>query len=570
MIDIHNLHPPISDLPPIPSPQGSSSDRLRLTTPPLSPFLDSDERFGNNSRNSPTCDTSQLLWALKLGSGNAANNNNKIRIQFKPRQCFGSCNQAEISDADMLSAVQFDDKGEYLATGDRGGRVVIFKKGAAGKQKMSLNGKMVKPSDYKFYAEFLSHEPEFDYLKSLEIEERINKVKWLPERSRNALFLLSTNDKTIKLWKIRERGNSFVSMVMNPQQISEAVTPTATTTNSSSSMVFNDPVKHVTTSLSKFRLGNNSHCSSHGSMPRLELPRLRYGKPYVVANPSRVFANGYVYHISSIHPSSDGEHFIVSDDFRINLQNLNVTDCIFNIVDIKPIADEFTEVITCSIFLPNHSHTFLYSTSKGIIHVCDLRQSLKCASKSIMLKESNNSSDRSMSCMSDIITSISDVQSTKDGRYIASRDYMTVKLWDTHMGKEPIRTYGVHHHLRGQLKTLYNNGCIFDQFKVGFDGTGSYILTGSYNNLCNIYSLTGDCHTSIQVSKQPSRRIVGERKSSLSSMIYRNNTEQRTATTNIDYSKKIFNASWHPSEDTLAIGGQNKLFFYNGNRKKCS
>ena len=30
--------------------------------------------------------------------------------------------------------------------------------------------------EYKYYTEFQSHEPEFDYLKSLEIEEKINQA----------------------------------------------------------------------------------------------------------------------------------------------------------------------------------------------------------------------------------------------------------------------------------------------------------------------------------------------------------------------------------------------------------
>ena len=41
-------------------------------------------------------------------------------------------------------------------------------------------------------ATFQSHEPEFDYLKSLEIEEKINKIKWLPQQNA-AHSLLSTN-----------------------------------------------------------------------------------------------------------------------------------------------------------------------------------------------------------------------------------------------------------------------------------------------------------------------------------------------------------------------------------------
>ena len=55
-----------------------------------------------------------------------------------------------------------------------------------------LGGTQKKGCEYKFYTEFQSHEPEFDYLKSLEIEEKINKIKWC-KRQNAAHFLLSTN-----------------------------------------------------------------------------------------------------------------------------------------------------------------------------------------------------------------------------------------------------------------------------------------------------------------------------------------------------------------------------------------
>lgn len=42
---------------------------------------------------------------------------------------------------------------------------------------------------------------QFDYLKSHEIEEKINKIKWC-HTANGAKFLLSTNDKTIKSWKV--------------------------------------------------------------------------------------------------------------------------------------------------------------------------------------------------------------------------------------------------------------------------------------------------------------------------------------------------------------------------------
>lgn len=52
--------------------------------------------------------------------------------------------------------------------------------------------------EYNVYSTFQSHEPEFDYLKSLEIEEKINKIRWLPQQNA-AHFLLSTNGKTLLL-----------------------------------------------------------------------------------------------------------------------------------------------------------------------------------------------------------------------------------------------------------------------------------------------------------------------------------------------------------------------------------
>src|SRR5215475_5884892 len=67
-----------------------------------------------------------------------------------------------------------------------------------------------KTCEYKFHTEFQSHEPEFDYLKSLEIEEKINKIKWC-RRQNASHFLLSTNDKTIKLWKVFEKSLKVVA-----------------------------------------------------------------------------------------------------------------------------------------------------------------------------------------------------------------------------------------------------------------------------------------------------------------------------------------------------------------------
>jgi serine/threonine-protein phosphatase 2A regulatory subunit B len=115
-------------------------------------------------------------------------------------RCFGDKGDVEdITEADIISTVEFDQTGNYLATGDKGGRVVLFER-----------NETKKTCEYKFHTEFQSHEPEFDYLKSLEIEEKINKIKWC-KRQNQSHYLLSTNDKTIKLWKVFEKSLKVVA-----------------------------------------------------------------------------------------------------------------------------------------------------------------------------------------------------------------------------------------------------------------------------------------------------------------------------------------------------------------------
>ena len=76
------------------------------------------------------------------------------------------------------------------------------------------------------------------------------------------------------------------------------------------------------------------------------------------------------------------------------------------------------------------------------------------------------------SFFSEIISSISDVRFSRDGRYILSRDYLTLKIWDVNMDSKPVKTIQIHDHLRGKLCDLYENDCIFDKFECTFSGDG--------------------------------------------------------------------------------------------------
>lgn len=211
-----------------------------------------------------------------------------------------------------------------------------------------------KSCEYKFHTEFQSHEPEFDYLKSLEIEEKINKIKWC-RRQNASHYLLSTNDKTIKLWKVFEKSLKVVA----ENNLSHDLTPGS---------VAGGGVSRPMATTQHFR-----------NAADLKLPRLTHHDTVVAAVPRRTYANAHAYHINSISVNSDGETFISSDDLRINLWNLNIQDQSFNIVDIKPAnMEELTEVITAAEFHPQSCNWFMYASSKGTIKLADMRESALC------------------------------------------------------------------------------------------------------------------------------------------------------------------------------------------------
>lgn len=62
------------------------------------------------------------------------------------------------------------------------------------------------------------------------------------------------------------------------------------------------------------------------------------------------------------------------------------------------------------------------------------------------------------SFFSEIISSISDVKLSNSGRYMISRDYLSVKVWDLHMETKPIESYPVSTNVCSPLRLVCNTG----------------------------------------------------------------------------------------------------------------
>lgn len=247
-----------------------------------------------------------------------------------------------------------------------------------------------------------------------------------------------------------------------------------------------------------------------------------------------------------------------------------------DIVDIKPVnMEELTEVITAAEFHPTHCNLFMYSSSKSNIKLADMRDSALCDRHAKMFEEEEDPTNRSF--FSEIISSISDVKFSHDGRYILSRDYLSLKIWDINMESKPVKTIPIHDHLRGKLCDLYENDCIFDKFECTWSGNDKCallphilhpklnnilcrnVLTGSYHNYFRIYDVDTLNDVVLQADKSAFKAkkiggpLPGNKLGAGKNGVRPGGLRENMALDTLDFNKKILHASWHPRENTIAV-----------------
>lgn len=568
----------------------------------------------------------------------ARNGLHPMRYAFA--QAFGerAVNSAQvvaIQEADMISAVTFNHHSDMVATGDKGGRIVILRRFDAkgkGSRRARRGGCLpaseasrsihrnnahdarddhehneakrndavdetqrdvrtdddepvsvrAEPPEFRFWTQFQSHEPEFDYLKSMEIEEKINQIRWCREVS-GAQRLIATNDKTIKLWRVFEKEVRTLA-TMDPTRLLQPRQRTTSTSLHPFSSVLRAPQSpqspqsaalNSITPQPPLPSDAHQHRSRRNSLDfanaahycrdsyRLIIPRLELKGRVITATPRRVYSNAHAYHINSISLNSDEETFLSADDLRVNLWNLNAGGNGFNILDIKPEnMEDLTEVITAAEFHPKHCHLFMHSSSRGIVKMCDLRMSALCESWARQFEEPQDLSGRT-SFFSEIISSISDIKFSPDGRYILTRDYMNLRLWDVNMERAPVLVAPVHEHLRSRLCDLYENDCIFDKFQCCFSCDGGSLLTGSYNSLFQSYSSYDGVGAAVEASVDFVSGVSGRHRFSAEGLSA-NLIGGSSAAELVDPTRRILHLDAAPSEHIAAVAAGPALYLYYG------
>ena len=420
---------------------------------------------------------------------------------WKFTQVFGDKVTSEkVTDEDVISAMCFDRSGDFLSLGDRAGRLIIFERNGT---RRSRKGHC----EFSYLTELQSHTKEFDFLKSVDVEERVNSIEWLrPDGDK--LLVLTANDKSVKLWKaarkVVRRSDKFADRAGMIERGAAALTC--------------PPLRTV----------------DQGYCPSLK----------------RTYANLHGYHINSLSAAADGEKFLTADDLRVNVWDLESSNVAFNVVDRKPDSlEEVSEVITAAKFCPTADAVLAYGTSKGAVTLVDLRVSAKLANTTVF---EDTSPTQKRTFFTDIVSSISDVTFSANGKYIFARDFLTVRVWDLANASKPYQTINLFEPLKSKLCEMFERDCIFDKFSIASSPCSDYFVTGMFNNKFHVVDRAGERNTQFDLNFQ---------KKTLSRLIPRNHYEPLSGDYN--YEKKVLKSAWNPAANCIAVASANCLFFYN-------
>lgn len=423
----------------------------------------------------------------------------KSNLEWKFTQVFGDKSLIEnVMEEDIITSMNFSKDGKYLAIGDIAGRIVVFEFKSSTKNNKKMN-------ELSYKTEFQSHFKEFDCLKSIDIDPKINIIEFLPTENENN-FLLSSNDKTIKLWKLSDR------VVKKSEKFpkKQAWTKQALT-------------------LPKIKVLDSGLCPVN----KVSFPIL------------------HTYNINSLSASADGEHFLSADDLTINLWAFGVTERTFTVLDIAPKnLNDISEVLTTAKFDPQQDSIFGCGTSKGIIKLCDLRMNSRVGPAAVQFEDESLKANKNF--FTDFVSSISDFSFARDPNLVVSRTLLAANVWDRRSPKTPLVTTQLFEPLKSKLCALYEKELIFDKFDIRLSSDSSYFVTGMYNNNFHICDLNGEKNTQYELNFK---------KKTISKLIKPSHFEQIQS--DFDISKRVLKTACHPISDFLVVASFNCLFVYN-------
>jgi serine/threonine-protein phosphatase 2A regulatory subunit B len=410
----------------------------------------------------------------------------------------------------LVTNCKFSSDGANIVVTDKGGRVILFKRGES---------KTNKQPKLDYYYEFAAQEKEFDVHKSIEYAEEIKGLAILTPAAHNKIDLLTANSRTIKLDRIfKDKARTYENM-----------------------------------------LNGRSLC----------VPKIASVKNEVKHKTRKVFKHVHHNDINSIADNRiNNWNFLSADDFKVFLWDLNSNTDVYNVVDIDSTMDlDNPEKITKSVFCEYNPSIFAYGTNKGNIRFCDLRTSSDQMCFSTTFNDENSNLNKTV--FANALLSVHDINMGMSNSYtFATRHYLSINLWDIRKQTEPTTKFLTYEPIINKLSYLYQNNYLEDKFSLSVDREGKYLLTGGYNNMFHVIDIEQRLNTQICIDESSEKIMntnVIRKINSKGSCFYK---KDDASLNNINFDRKILHQAYSPIDNYSLLIVYNCIYSYVGSITK--
>jgi serine/threonine-protein phosphatase 2A regulatory subunit B len=148
-----------------------------------------------------------------------------------------------------------------------------------------------------------------------------------------------------------------------------------------------------------------------------------------------------------------------------------------------------------------------------------------------------------------MISCYSSADFTPNAKYLITRDFLTVKVWDVCNTKKPVSSVMVQEGLKGKLCEMFENDCIFDKFRVSASPDGNTFFTGNYNNAFHLIDADG-ANTQYELNFKKStvaKPMVPGKGAAIAKM---------------DYTRKVLAGDFNPRRNMVAVAALNCFYIY--------
>lgn len=208
--------------------------------------------------------------------------------------------------------------------------------------------------------------------------------------------------------------------------------------------------------------------------------------------------------------------------------------------------EDIKETITFSKMHPCSDSLFAYGTNKGGLKLCDMRISANTDSTALNFK---NELPGQKNFLTEMISCYSSGDFTRNAKYLITRDFLTVKVWDLTNTRKPISSILLQDALKNKLCEMFENDCIFDKFSVSASADGNTFFTGNYNNAFHLLDVDG---TNTQYELNFKKNTIAR------PML----PGKGTPINKMDYVRKVLAGDFSPKRNMVAVAALNCFYIY--------